>query len=127
MYRCSGICSQKYQPVMLTYRRSYVGLHVATCIQLLCILHYLQRTFLLSFIEILQTSTVFSSRPRPKAFLCPRGASGSLAVVNIFYLFLINYISRAYICLGGSVAEWFAYWTQAQKGLGSNRSRDAVG
>jgi len=29
--------------------------------------------------------------------------------------------------LGGSVAEWLAYWTQAQKGLGSNRSRDAVG
>jgi len=27
---------------------------------------------------------------------------------------------------GGSVAEWLACWTQAQKGLGSNRSRDAV-
>jgi len=27
----------------------------------------------------------------------------------------------------GSVAEWLAYWTQAQKGPGSNRSRDAVG
>jgi len=26
----------------------------------------------------------------------------------------------------GSVAEWLACWTQAQKGLGSNRSRDAV-
>ena len=29
--------------------------------------------------------------------------------------------------MGGSVAEWLACWTQAQKGLGSNRSRDAVG
>jgi len=29
--------------------------------------------------------------------------------------------------LGGSVAEWLACWTQAQKGLGSNCSRDAVG
>ena len=29
--------------------------------------------------------------------------------------------------LGGSVAEWLACWTQAQKGLGSNLSRDAVG
>jgi len=29
--------------------------------------------------------------------------------------------------LGGSVAEWLACWAQAQKGLGSNRSRDAVG
>ena len=28
---------------------------------------------------------------------------------------------------GGSVAEWLACWTQAQKGLGSNRSRDDVG
>jgi len=28
---------------------------------------------------------------------------------------------------GGSVAEWLACWTQVQKGLGSNRSRDAVG
>ena len=27
----------------------------------------------------------------------------------------------------GSLAEWLAYWTQAQKGPGSNRSRDAVG
>jgi len=27
---------------------------------------------------------------------------------------------------GGSVAEWIECWTQAQKGLGSNRSRDAV-
>jgi len=27
----------------------------------------------------------------------------------------------------GSVAEWLACWTRAQKGLGSNRSRDAVG
>jgi len=28
---------------------------------------------------------------------------------------------------GGSVAEWLACCTQAQKGLGSDRSRDAVG
>jgi len=29
--------------------------------------------------------------------------------------------------MGGSVAAWLACWTQAHKGLGSNRSRDAVG
>jgi len=29
--------------------------------------------------------------------------------------------------MGGSVAEWLACWSQAQKGPGSNRSRDAVG
>jgi len=28
--------------------------------------------------------------------------------------------------LGGSVAEWLARWTQVQKGLGSNCSRDVV-
>jgi len=28
---------------------------------------------------------------------------------------------------GGSVADWLTCWTQAQKGPGSNRSRDAVG
>jgi len=28
---------------------------------------------------------------------------------------------------GGSVAEWLACWTQAQKGPSSNRRRDAVG
>jgi len=31
------------------------------------------------------------------------------------------------ILLGGAVAEWLACWTQAQKGVGSNRSCDAVG
>jgi len=31
------------------------------------------------------------------------------------------------IYMGCSVAEWLACWTQAQKGPGSNRSRDAVG
>jgi len=29
--------------------------------------------------------------------------------------------------MGGWVADWLACWTQAQKGPGSNRSRDAVG
>ena len=31
------------------------------------------------------------------------------------------------VVVGGSVAEWLACWTQARKGPGSNRSRDAVG
>ena len=37
---------------------------------------------------------------------------------------------RPFVCdytRGGSVAEWLEGWTQAQKGPGSNRSRDAVG
>ena len=37
------------------------------------------------------------------------------------------YFTLLYVTTGGSVAEWLACWTQAQKGLGSNRSLDAVG
>ena len=37
------------------------------------------------------------------------------------------HIIRATILLGGTVAEWLACWTQALKGPGSNRSRDAIG
>jgi len=33
---------------------------------------------------------------------------------------------RAVLGWIGLVAEWLACWTQAQEGLGSNRSRDAV-
>ena len=36
-------------------------------------------------------------------------------------------ITTSMLSMGGSVAEWSACWTEAQKGLGSNRSRDAVG
>ena len=36
-------------------------------------------------------------------------------------------LPEKYFVYGGSVAEWLACWTQAQKGPGSNRSRDAVG
>ena len=41
--------------------------------------------------------------------------SGSLCVLQLL------------CCPGGSVAEWLACWTEAQKDPGSNRSRDAVG
>jgi len=36
-------------------------------------------------------------------------------------------VPRRIVQCGGSVTEWLACWTQAQKRLGSNRSRDAVG
>ena len=42
-------------------------------------------------------------------------------------LLVISLFSSAMPTKGGSVAEWLACWTQAQKGPGSNRSRDAVG
>ena len=40
----------------------------------------------------------------------------------IFVLMILALYKFAYVC--GSVAEWLASWTQAQKGPGSNRSRD---
>jgi len=40
---------------------------------------------------------------------------------------LLVYPVNASATTGGSIAGWLACWTQAQKGLGSNRSRDAVG
>ena len=40
----------------------------------------------------------------------------------------LDLLTYTYMTLwGGSVAEWLACWTQGQKGLSSNRSRDAVG
>jgi len=36
-------------------------------------------------------------------------------------------LRRPLVTMGGLVAEWLACWIQAQWGLGSKRSRDAVG
>ena len=44
---------------------------------------------------------------------------------GLFYTHII--ITACMIIVGGSVAECLACWIQAQKGSGSNRSRDAVG
>jgi len=40
---------------------------------------------------------------------------------------LLVVLTRGTLVKGGSVSEWLACWTQAQEGLGSNHSRDAVG
>jgi len=62
------------------------------------------------------------------------GVVGFKQFYTIFPL-RISYLCSPQFCIkchiertwGCSVAEWLACWTQAQKGLGSNRSRDAVG
>jgi len=49
---------------------------------------------------------------------------------QLFVHFTVGYdgqLCKDLCRMSGSVAEWLACWTQAQKGLGSNRSRDAVG
>jgi len=50
-----------------------------------------------------------------------RGMQSSRIGISVFKYFEHVQFS------GGSVAEWLACWTQALKGPGSNRSRDAVG
>ena len=39
----------------------------------------------------------------------------------------LQQISIVISLLGSRVVSWLACWTQAQQGLGTNRSRDAVG
>jgi len=45
---------------------------------------------------------------------------------STYQLYLLMVILLLSVIKDGSVAEWLVCWTQAQKGLGSNRSRDAV-
>ena len=63
-------------------------------------------------------------------------ASGAAGRANVGHLvecsfdfpeLIVVWFSAHYAHRGGSVAEWLACWTQAQKGPGSNCSRDAVG
>ena len=61
------------------------------------------------------------SIPRPQPRVWQTSASMLSAGIEFIIGLNINTVKR------GSVAEWLACWTQAQKGLGSNRSRDAVG
>ena len=49
------------------------------------------------------------------------GPRGELLYLYTLLLLLLPRVK------GGSVAEKLAYWTQAPKGPGSNRSRDTVG
>ena len=74
-------------------------------------------------------------RTRPIAVSCPRTRPVTILTLNsnpnncYFYCPFGEYVRYSIFNgrKGGSVAEWLACWTQAQKGPGSNRSRDAVG
>jgi len=56
---------------------------------------------------------------RPSITIWKKTGKYAVAQVTISTLYTLHQ--------GGSVAEWLACWTQAQKGRGSNRSRDVVG
>ena len=70
------------------------------------------------------TISCFSKIQIGFTFLVPAhpGGPGQRAVKRVCVCVCVCALSR-----GDSVAEWLACWTQAQKGPGSNRSRDAVG
>ena len=81
--------------------------------------------------------SVFSNTRTLTTWHCPWSSAGVAAErllcvakpcakpVDRYHHFICPVIHR--MTWGGSVAEWLACWTQAQKGLGSNRSCDAVG
>jgi len=65
-----------------------------------------------------------SSSSTTSSSLSPRDPdiSADVTTVNFLVILLLGRIT----CTGGSVAEWLACWTRAQKGPGSDRSRGAV-
>jgi len=68
-----------------------------------------------------------SLRPRPLRRRSIAIRRVSLSVCLPVRQHILRTINVPFIVhVGGSVDEWLACWTQAQKGLGSNRSRDAV-
>jgi len=78
----------------------------------------LSSTFTVAIVIITQLVSWYSFYRRTEGGRLSR-PSVVCALVPAFYMSLATQ-------QGGSVAEWLACWTQAQKGLGSNRSRDAV-
>ena len=54
-------------------------------------------------------------------------AAATLIVTHAYNRYTVLTRTCVSTLMGGSVAEWLACWTQAQKGPGSNRSRYAVG
>jgi len=48
-------------------------------------------------------------------------------MLSAYFLLSVSVSFVVRLSDSGSAAEWLTCWTQAQKALGSNRSRDAVG
>ena len=86
-----------------------------------------------SYISKIQIGFTFLVLPHP-------GSLGKRAVkcVCVCVLLFLDSHAMFHVCVlclwngmyttnGGLAAVWLACWTQAQKGLGSNRTHDAVG
>jgi len=58
---------------------------------------------------------------------CVQNASDQASLQQGRILQNLSTLRQVTVIKGDSVAEWLACWTQAQNGLGSNRSHDAVG
>ena len=89
----------------------------------------MRASFQPSYAVLKENSGIFKNKGRPISL---SGTMSKTPDVEKFFLRLsiVETCYRLSLTLvdaqGGSVAEWLACWTQAQKGLGSNRSRDAV-
>ena len=72
------------------------------------------------------TALVLSQGPLPETVGDFWRAVWEQHVPSVVMMTKLEERNRVSACclLGGSVAEWLACWTQAQKGPGSNRSRD---
>jgi len=83
---------------------------------------------------LLSTATDDDSPPKSGGILrysvdySPAGkrVSGRMRSGSTLLHYLVKF-EAGILSTGGSVAEWLACWTRAQKGPGSNRCRDSVG
>jgi len=63
----------------------------------------------------------YTSDLRPFVCMLPTTVTRSSSCVVAIRYVLPVFMDDIIFARGGSVAEWLACWTQAQKGLGSNR------
>jgi len=96
----------------------------------LVLVRWLAVTHYLHYFDLLGISctTCFYSCAAVDKILTDSASRGPSAVAELLFA-IRRTVTPVLQCLCGcgSVAEWIACWTQAQKGLGSNRSRNAAG
>jgi len=99
---------------------------------------YRRLTAARSAANVCRATSPAPAKPRAARVLVPRlntlsvclSVCLSSAIILLLLLLLLYYYTRLtgfFPGQGGSVAEWLACWTLVLNGLGSNRSRDAVG
>jgi len=74
-----------------------------------------------------ETTRCTGAHSTPQHSVCPSVCPRRLYYYYYYCCYYYTRLTGFFPGQGGSVAEWLACWTQVLKGLGSNRSRDAVG